>query len=350
MRFLGFLLSVCLLAWGVSGAELRFDFAAEPEGTTPTNFQTVLAGGGLPPAWKIVGDDVPSGFMAFNSKLPMLEHSTVLAQTSQDLTDEHYPMFIYRGDVFRDFKFSSRFKIVSGIAEQMAGLVFRFQNASNFYLVRISALGTNICFYKVVNGDIVSPVKLPLSVTPGTWHTLAVDCSGIYIDCQVDGQKALPTITDSSPPDGRLGFWTKSDSVTHYADAVVDYTPRISTAQQMVNTVMQTETRLLSLRIYVTGPTNSTRVIASNKTTEVGLPGEDAEYQAVQNNTISFGREPDAVILILPLQDRNGDNIAAMRVKMKSFFGETQDTALTRATMVRKELEALCPDDDNLQK
>ena len=35
---------------------------------------------------------------------------------------------------------------------QMAGMVFRFQNASNFYVVRASALGHNVRFYKMVDG------------------------------------------------------------------------------------------------------------------------------------------------------------------------------------------------------
>jgi hypothetical protein len=350
MRFLVLLLGG-VLAGSVSGAELSFHFSEYAAGTVPTNFQSVLAGGGVAPVWKIVADDVPSGFTAFKSNAPLLNHSTVLAQTSEDTTDERYPMFIYRGDLFRNFKFRTQFKIVSGVIEQMAGLVFRFQNSSNFYVVRISALGKNISFYKMVNGEITSPVKLPLAITPGTWHTLEVDCSGIYIECLVDNQKALPTITDHSPPDGQLGFWTKSDAVTHFMDAQVDYTPRISPAQQMVDSILENETKLLGLRIYILDPgsTNSTHIIASKDKTEIGRPGADAELQAIQKNTVSYGRDHGAVILSLPLQDRNGDNVAAMWVKMKSFFGETQDSALTRATMIRHQLEALCPDDDSLQ-
>src|ERR1700744_5151893 len=142
MRFLALLLG-CALAGAASGAELSFHFSDYAAGTVPTNFQSVLAGGGVPPVWKIVDDDVPSGFNAFKSNVPLMNHSTALAQTSEDPTDERYPMFIYRGDLFRNFKFRTKFKIVSGMVEQMAGLVFRFQNASNFYVVRISALGKN---------------------------------------------------------------------------------------------------------------------------------------------------------------------------------------------------------------
>jgi hypothetical protein len=90
-------------------------------------------------------------------------------------------MFIYDGEKFRDFKFTTRFKIVSGVAEQMAGVVFRFQNASNFYVVRGSALGKNVRFYKVVNGVRSDPIGPARDLAPGSWHQLAVQCEGTQI-------------------------------------------------------------------------------------------------------------------------------------------------------------------------
>lgn len=340
----------CALAWSVSGAELHFNFNNSSEGSTPTNFATALLGGGPPPVWKIVADDVPSAFQSFNGQTPLMNHALVLAQTTEDKTDERYPMFIYQDQSFRDFSFKTQFKIVSGTVEQMAGLVFRFQNASNYYIVRISALGTNVCFYKMVNGQIASPIKFPLTIAAATWHTLEVDSSGIYINSLVDGQKVLPTITDSSPPDGKLGFWTMSDSVTHFADAAVTYTPLIPVAQQIVNSVMADESRLLALRIYVSDKTNATRIVASKDIFETGQAGTNAEWEAIQNNTISSGSERGAVIFIMPLHDRNGDDIAAVYIKMKSFWGETQDSALTRAMMVQKKVETLCATADDLRK
>jgi hypothetical protein len=55
------------------------------------------------------------------------------------------------------------------------------------------------------------------------------------------------------------------------------------------------------------------------------------------------------VIVTMPLHDRNGEYIAAMRVKLKPFFGETQDSAVTRARMVQRNLEQLCPSAENLR-
>src|SRR5665647_1575502 len=107
-------LSGLTLALSVSGAELRFNFGEFPEGATPTNFSSALAGGGLPGSWKIVMDEVPSAFAPLTDKAPSVTRHGVLAQTSQDPTDERFPIFIYDGEVFRNFTFSTRFKMVSG--------------------------------------------------------------------------------------------------------------------------------------------------------------------------------------------------------------------------------------------
>ena len=345
-------LAVCALALSASGAELHFNFGDYEYGATPTNkFHAELGGGGAAPVWKIISAEVPSAFPSLDSNVTMTAHAKVLAQTSEDMTDERYPMFIYDGETFRDFKFSTRFKTVSGITEQMAGLVFNFQNSSNFYVIRVSALGNNIGFYKMVNGEIVSPIKLPLTITNAGWHTLEVDSSGTYVDCQLDGQKALPTITDRSPPVGKLGFWTKSDSITYFASADVDYTPRVAPAQQMVDNVLEKQSLLLGLRIY-TLETNATlpHIIASKDKSEVGELGTEAELQAIQDGTVSFGREHGANYVTMPLHDRNGEYIGAVRVKSKSFLGETQDSAITRATIVRKMVEEYCTVGNELQK
>jgi hypothetical protein len=112
-----FLFCLCLaLALPVSGMEVKINFNDFSEGSTPTNFHSALGGSGLPGSWKIVMDEVQSAFAQFTPQAPILNHQGVLAQTSQDAADEHFPMFIYDGGPFRDFKASARFKIVSGVS------------------------------------------------------------------------------------------------------------------------------------------------------------------------------------------------------------------------------------------
>ncbi len=144
----------------------------------PTNFHSALAGGGQPGQWTILLDEAPSAFAPLTPQAPSVSHRAVLAQTSQDVTDEHFPLFVYDGETFKDFRLTTQFKIVSGIVEQMAGVVFRYQNASNFYVLRASALGHNVRFYKMVNGLRSDPIGPQLDITTGAWHALSVQCQG----------------------------------------------------------------------------------------------------------------------------------------------------------------------------
>ncbi len=338
-----------LLAWSVSGKELNINFADLAEGTSPTNFHAELAGEGLPPQWKIISAEVASMIGPLSSHATP-NHRNVLAQTSMDMSDEHFPMFIYDGEIFRDFRASTRFEIVNGIAEQMAGLVFRFQNISNFYVARISVLGHNVRFYKVVNGVRSDPIGPTLTVPAGTWHDFSVQCEGNKINIFLDDHPVMPTLNDSTFNAGKVGFWTKSDSLTYFADLVLNYTPRIPPAQSIVDSVMQRETRLLGLRIYTINPdnTNATRVIASNVAGDVGVAGTDSELDAINNGKSYIGREKGVIYVTSPIRDRNGDDVAAMRVKMASFLGETDETATTRSNMIRKQVETLCGSADGL--
>lgn len=337
-----------VLAASAGGAEIKIDFSGVPVGSTPANFHAALAGGGSPGHWQILMDEVPPLLAPLTDQAPSVTTRAVLAQTSQDAADEHFPLCLYDGETFKDFKFTARFKIVGGVAEQMAGLVFRFQNASNFYVVRASALGRNIRFYKMVDGVRSDPIGPQLAIATNTWHTLAVQCHGNQITCWLDGRPVMPPLQDNTFADGKIGFWTKSDAVSYFCDAAIEYTPRIPAAQTLVRRILEDQPRILGLRIYTLDGKGGTHVIASKEEKEIGQPGTSAEKDAVTDGKMFFGRDDGAVLVTLPFRDRNGDVMAAVRVRLKSFFGETQQNALARATMILKQMQAQATSSEDL--
>jgi hypothetical protein len=331
---------LCLaLSLPAFGAEIKIDFGDLTAGSTPTNFYSVLAGGGQPGDWKIVMDDVPPMMSPLTDKTPKVTQRAVLVQTSRDLTDERFPLFIYDHESFTDFKFSTQFKIVRGVVEQMAGIVFRFQNPSNFYVLRASAFGHNVRFYKMVDGIRTDPIGPSLNIAKNTWYKLAVQCQGNQITCWLDDQLVMPPLQDNTFSDGKVGFWTKSDAVSCFCNAEIDYTPRISAAQVLVDHIMEQQPRILGLRIYVLNAQGEPHIIASKDKTEAGQPGDDTDKQVITDGAIFYGREKNVDLITLPLRDKNGDPIAAVRLRLKSFIGETQNNAVTRANMVIKRME-----------
>jgi hypothetical protein len=222
----------------------------------------------------------------------------------------------------------------------MAGIVFRFQNASNFYVIRASALGHNLRFYKVVDGIRGSPVGPPVNISTGVWHSLAIRCEGNRINCWLDGNLVMPSLQDSTFDAGKIGFWTKSDSLTHFGATTITYTPVVPMVELVVKKVLQEQPRILDLQVYALDKSGTPKVIASKEPTDMGLIGTASETGSITNGATFFGRGKGTVSVTMPLTDRNGDPIAAVKVKFKSFLGETRDNALMRARFVVQAMQA----------
>ena len=337
--FVFLVLALAAPAWG---AELKIDFSNFPVNETPSGFHSALAGTGQPGNWKIIMDEIPSAFAPLTpqaSRTPIMTQRAVLAQLSSESNEERFPMLIYDKETFKDFKLTTQFKIVSGTAEQMAGVVFRYQNASNFYVIRASALGHNVRFYKVVDGLRGNFFGPTTNISTNVWHTLTVQCQGNQFMFWLDGQLVIPPLNDNTFTEGKIGFWTMSDAVSYFGDTTITYKPRVPMAQSLVDNMMRTYPRILKLRIYTLNDKGEPQIIASNDKEEIGKPGTDAEKGAITTGTVYFGRGKGVVAVTMPLSDRNGDPVAAVRVELNSFFGETQNSAVDRARTIVKQIQ-----------
>ena len=120
-------------------------FDSAKAGMAPTGWTVAMTHTGGAPKWEILRDDsAPS-------------KPNVLAQTSMDSTGGRFPLAIYDRATVRDGIVSVKFKAVSGRVDQGAGLVWRYRDANNYYIVRANALENNVVLYKgVQNGERVS--------------------------------------------------------------------------------------------------------------------------------------------------------------------------------------------------
>ncbi|HEV2210108.1 MAG TPA: family 16 glycoside hydrolase [Verrucomicrobiae bacterium] len=322
-------------------AEHTFDFSECREGQLPPGFRSALTGKGQPGNWQVIQIEVPSLMPALSPNAPSHAVRSVLAQLAQDPTDEHFPLLIYEDESYGDFTLTTRFETVKGAVERMAGIVFRLQDPTNYYVLRASSLGNTFRFYKVVNGERGSIIGPEISIPSGEWHELGVECKGNQIRCLFDGKLAIPTITDNSFPRGKIGFWTKSDSVSYFVDAKIVYIRTEDPARGIVRGMLKHYSRLLGLKIYVPGAqAGTTRLIASGDEEEIGKPGSKTEREVIARAETYYGKEHGVVSVVMPLRDRNGDVMAAVRVVMKSFAGQTEANAIERAAPIVKEIQA----------
>jgi hypothetical protein len=322
-------------------AERKFDFAQFPVGQAPAGFKSVVAGAGKPGDWKVILEEVAPKLAPLSDKAPVVSKQAVLAQLSQDDSDSHFPILLFEDEKFDDFTFTARLKTVGGGHERMAGVVFRFQDEKNFYVARISSLDNTFRFYKVVNGEIANLIGPKLPLPTGEWHEITVECSGNHIKVLLDHQEPIPMLTDSSFAKGKVGFWTKSDSVSYFADAHITYKPIEVPAQVIVRQALKKYPRLLGLKIVVkSADQNATRLVGSKEPSECGQAGNKADFEVISKSQIMYGKDTSSVTVTMPLRDRNGDTMAAVRVTMNSFKGQTEQNAVARAMPVVKEIQS----------
>ena len=195
-------LGVTAAAQGPQPTPRTFEDAAT--GAPPPGFSFALTGGGRPVRWVVLEDpSAPAG-------------PKVLAETSQDRTSDRFPLAILDGFEARDVAVSVRFKPVSGTVVLAAGLMVRLRDPRSYYIARANTLENNVRLYRVVDGQRTQFAGVDVPVPRDRWQTLGLRVEGDRLAVSLDGRE-LFTATDRIFRDaGRVGLWTKADSLTHF--------------------------------------------------------------------------------------------------------------------------------------
>jgi hypothetical protein len=120
---------------------------------------------------------------------------------------------------YSDVDVSMRFKPISGREDASGGIVFRFRDGK-YYVVRANALENNFRLYYYDRGRhelATASVKAPAL---GQWHTVRVVAIGDHMQAWLDGKPYLDH-HDSRFKSGRVGLWTKADSITAFDDLTI---------------------------------------------------------------------------------------------------------------------------------
>ena len=153
-----------------------------------------------------------------------------LAQLDTDGTRNRFPVAVIGDITASDVDVSVRFRPVSGRVDQAAGLVWRYQNEDNYYIVRANALEDNVVLYKVQNGRRTDlPVRgegrtygKRAEVPAAQWSTLRVVAAGSLFEVHFNGRRLYEVEDKTFTQAGHVGVWTKADSVTHFDDLTVN--------------------------------------------------------------------------------------------------------------------------------
>ena len=134
----------------------------------------------------------------------------------QRATKNEFNVIVAPAGPFTDVDVSVKFDPLSGKEDASGGIVFRFTDGK-YYVVRANALEGNVRLYSYDRGrrQLASASVMPPAL--GQWHLLRVVAVGDHIQGWLDGALLLDH-RDSRFKSGRVGLWTKADSITAFND------------------------------------------------------------------------------------------------------------------------------------
>jgi hypothetical protein len=196
-----------LIAFGFASNGTVVNFDTARLGQMPPGWTVTMTNRGGAPQWQVVKDQ----------SAPTQPY--VLAQTSSDPTGNRFPLAIYESVSLKNGDVSVRMKPVSGREDRSGGVVWRYRDANNYYLVRANALTKDVVVYKVENGQstkISSQVRH--DIPSNAWSILKVSVRGDKFQVYVNHRRVLQSWDRTFSNAGRVGLWTVADSVTYFDD------------------------------------------------------------------------------------------------------------------------------------
>jgi hypothetical protein len=172
------------------------ELQAQTAPSAPAGWQCGSTGGGAPKwAWEIS----PSG-------------ARVLKQSG----NAPFPWCVKPDVTIADGFVEVKFMPLAGREDQAGGVVWRWQDGDNYYVARANALENNVSLYYTASGVRHTIRYADAPVAPHMWHRLRVEFNGARFTVLLDGKRYIEADDNHITAPGRVGVWTKADSVTAF--------------------------------------------------------------------------------------------------------------------------------------
>ena len=124
---------------------------------------------------------------------------------------------------FHDGDISIRFKIVAGQLDQCAGILFNLKPNGDYLTVRFNGMEDNVVLWTFNKGvrKFVKRGSENVPLARNQWHTLQISVHGTSLQASLNG-KHLLDFTLAEPVSGKVGVWSKTDSVSYFDDYTVN--------------------------------------------------------------------------------------------------------------------------------
>jgi hypothetical protein len=226
--------AAALLSFALFAATIRIDVAQEKPGAEPRRFVPVVG------YWLVVAESGKSVLAVDGRQWKKNEPSAGLADKArliygsrhEEFIDNvkawaYYPYAVAQGvDDFRQGEISMRFQIVDGALDRCAGILFNLKPSGDYLAVRYNGTEDNLVLW-TFNKGVRKFVKRGVEEAPlnrREWHAMKISVRGAALEGYLDGRKLLD-YTLPEPVSGKVGVWSKTDSVSYFDDFSVTPAP-----------------------------------------------------------------------------------------------------------------------------
>jgi hypothetical protein len=193
--------------------------ACKSDSTQQLNAQTVANGRDTTITFSTAeSSKLPSNWSAETGKwASALDDSNAsLKMISNNGSD--FNIAVLKSHNYLNTEIEAKVKALQGSEDQGGGLVWRYVDAKNYYIVRVNPLENNIRLYRVVDGNRKQMQSAGVKVNTGEWFTLKVKAQGSSIECYLNNEKVLSGEDQTFLNPGLIGFWSKADAVSIFDD------------------------------------------------------------------------------------------------------------------------------------
>ena len=121
---------------------------------------------------------------------------------------------------YADFTLEAQFKSAGGRFDCSGGLIFRYVDDKNFYLLSAGCPSDYFALSRMTNGQLVGLKQSVVPTDKDTWYRLKVTAQGGHFSCY-DDDKMIFDFDDSKIAKGKVGVWARDDSQAQFDDVKV---------------------------------------------------------------------------------------------------------------------------------
>jgi len=190
-----------------AGAGQTWDFDHDRAQQSPQDWITI--GGD----WRVLVDhDAPSDPNVLGLPGYGLPHVQQLGLWFESFISTNYQLAIPKNaPQYSDFAYEAKLKLWGGAFGSYAGLVFRYSDPQNYYVLAAACPKDYIALYRMSGGQMTLIKQAPAELVRPRWYSLKVDAKGGHFVAYLDGKQVLAA-DDGSFTQGRIGVWSQNDS------------------------------------------------------------------------------------------------------------------------------------------